>query len=374
MTIAGVSTAALPADAQPGAPGTGSITGVVSQPGGAPLYGTTVGVITAGTTCPPDYICGPQAVSGPNGRYSLVDVFPGSYELQAFDAGRALDEGTVTVTAGATSTVNVRLPPASVPAGTTAHNAAGDLRYLNALRASVGLPAGIVLNPRWSAECAAHDTYDRDNHILEHPENPKLRGASTGGAWAGLNSILAEYVWTRGNRTPWWTAPIHLIQLFSPSLSVIGIDNTDGFQCATTWPGMLRTPVTRDTIFTYPGNGSRNVPPSENADESPFVPGQFVGIPLGRTAGRELFVYLNQAGATGQAYVRILHATLRRGRRPVAVRWVDNSTKTLGEYLSGGILLPLKPLRGRTRYTTTVTVKDGTGSLTDTWSFTTARG
>ncbi len=181
-------------------------------------------------------------------------------------------------------------------------------------------------------------------------------------------------MWTRGNRTPWWTAPIHLIQLFSPSLSVIGIDNTDGFQCATTWPGMLRTPVTRDTIFTYPGNGSRNVPPSENADESPFVPGQFVGIPLGRTAGRELFVYLNQAGATGQAYVRILHATLRRGRRPVAVRWVDNSTKTLGEYLSGGILLPLKPLRGRTRYTTTVTVKDGTGSLTDTWSFTTARG
>lgn len=374
MTIAGVSTAALPADAQPGAPGTGSITGVVSQPGGAPLYGTTVGVITAGTTCPPDYICGPQAVSGPNGRYSLVDVFPGSYELQAFDAGRALDEGTVTVTAGATSTVNVQLPPASVPAGTKAHNAAGDLRYLNALRASVGLPAGIVLNPRWSAECAAHDTYDHDNHILEHPENPKLRGASTGGAWAGLNSILAEYVWTRGNRTPWWTAPIHLIQLFSPSLSVIGIDNTDGFQCATTWPGMLRTPVTRDTIFTYPGNGSRNVPPSENADESPFVPGQFVGIPLGRTAGRELFVYLNQAGATGQAYVRILHATLRRGRRPVAVRWVDNSTKTLGEYLSGGILLPLKPLRGRTRYTTTVTVKDGTGSLTDTWSFTTARG
>ncbi len=116
------------------------------------------------------------------------------------------------------------------------------------------------------------------------------------------------------------------------------------------------------------------MPPSENAEESPFVPGQFVGIPLGRTAGRELFVYLNQAGANGQGYVKILHATVRKGRHPVTVRWVDNSTKALGEYLSGGILLPVKPLRGRTRYTATVTVKDGTGSLTRTWSFTTARG
>ena len=85
-----------------------------------------------------------------------------------------------------------------MPDGTTAHNARRDLAYFNAERAALGLPAQIVLNPRWSVECAAHDAYERDNRVLEHPENPKLRGASAGGAWAGLNSVLAEgTAWTR---------------------------------------------------------------------------------------------------------------------------------------------------------------------------------
>jgi hypothetical protein len=353
------------------APLTGSITGVVTNPDGSPSYGTEVEAVQSGIPCPAGYTCGVDAVSEPSGRYTIANLYPGTYEIEALDAGTTISEASVDVTGSSTSTVNVGLPPAPVPSGTVAHNAARDLSLLNRLRATVGLPAGIVLNSRWATECAAHDVYEHENDVLEHPENPKLRGASTGGAWAGENSILAEYRWT-GITSPWWTAPIHLIQLLTPSLSVIGIDNTDGFQCATTWPGMLRAPVEQATIFTYPGQRARNVPPSENADESPFVPGQFVGIPDGRTAGRELFVYLNLPNETGQAQVKILDATLAQGRHAVSVRWVDNSTKTLGPYLTGGILLPVKPMRRRTRYTATVVVQHGSGSLRHSWSFTTA--
>jgi hypothetical protein len=349
-----------------------SMSGLVTDQNGQPLYGMQVEAIPTSVTCPAGDLCGLQATTGPTGRYSIDNLLTGTYQVKVLDGTNAILEATVNVTGGSANTVNVRLPPAPVPNGTNARNAERDLSYLNAERAGLGLPAGIVLNPRWTAECAAHDAYERDHDVLQHPENPKLRGASAGGAWAGLHSILAEDRWTR-RANPWWDAPIHLIQLFSPSLSVIGIDDSRGWQCATTWPGLLRAPVSTDTILTYPAGGAHGVPPSEDAQESPFVPGQFVGIPDGTTAGRELFVYLNQANATGQAPVKILHATLTEGHHPVGVRWVDNTTRTLGPYLSGGILIPVKPLHGAKKYTATVVVQDGSGSLRHTWSFTTAR-
>ena len=134
---------------------------------------------------------------------------------------------------------------------------------------------------------------------------------------------------------------------------------------------MLRPAVTEDTIFTYPGNRTHGVPTSENADETPFVPGQFVGIPSGRTAGRELFVYLNLAHQTGQAPVQVLSATLTAHGRAVALRWVDSQTPTVGRYLPGAILIPVRPLRPRTRYTASVSVQDRSATLSRRWSFTT---
>ena len=133
-----------------------------------------------------------------------------------------------------------------------------------------------------------------------------------------------------------------------------------------TWP--------TDTTFTYPGNGVRGVPPSEAAQELPFVPGQFVGIPEGRTTGRELFVYLNRAGQPGQAQVKILSASLRGPRGAVAIRTVDNTTPTIGPYLTGGILIPVKPLAPRTTYTARVAIADGSATIRHTWRFTTAKG
>jgi hypothetical protein len=255
---------------------------------------------------------------------------------------------------------------ADVPAQTA-------LSYLNAQRAAVGLPAGIVEEPAWSLDCALHNTYEMQNGgQLTHQEEPSAPGYTEGGAWAGAHSILsAGSDWTPA-ANPWEDAPIHLDQLFTPSLAVIGIDDTNGFVCATTWPGMTRPAGSTDTISTYPGDGVQNVPATENASESPFVPGDFVGIPGRTTAGRELFVYLDQAGKQGPAQVTITAASLTGPSGPVEVRWVDNSTQTVGPYLTGGIVLPVAPLTPGATYQATVFVQDGNGTLSHTWSFTTA--
>ena len=357
------------ADAQLGAP-VATLTGAVTGAHGAPLTGMPVIIGSPeGDACSTSPACGTDTTSGASGRYT-VHVPAGTYTLQTSDAGQSTAARTVVARAGAVSDAPIRLPAPPVPAGTTAHQSVPDLRRLNAERAADGLPAGLTLAPRWSAECAAHDDYERVNGVLTSTENPDSPGASVGGAWAGLNSDLAEGRWTR-SANPWENAPIHLLALLAPSLSVVGIDNSDGYQCATTYPGLVRAPTTTDRISTYPAAGAQHVAPSEQARESPFVPGQFVGIPSGRTAGRELFVYLNLAHQTGQAPVHVLSAKLTAGGRPVALRWVDSQTPTVGRYLPGAILIPVNPLAPRTRYTASVTVQDRSATLARRWSFTT---
>jgi len=148
--------------AQPGA-----VVGVVTDQDGVPLDGMQVQVSSFVTT-----------TTDSDGGYALAGLLPGSYPLTVIDGNDALAEGTVSI-AGDTVTVNVTLPRPAVPAGTTARDAARDLGYLNAERAALGLPAGIVENTRWSTECAAHDHYLSENHLLQHPENlsQRIRGS-----------------------------------------------------------------------------------------------------------------------------------------------------------------------------------------------------
>jgi Carboxypeptidase regulatory-like domain len=345
-----------------------TITGAVTGGHGGPLAAMPVSLSgVGGDACATAPACGTQTTSAADGRYT-VHVPAGTYAVQVSDAGALTPAQTVTATAGAVVQAPIGLPVPPVPAATTVHQATRDLGRLNAARAADGLPANLTLSERWSDECAAHDDYERYNGVLTSTENPDSLGASAGGAWAGLNSDLAEGSWTSA-ATPWQNAPIHLLALLAPSLKVVGIDDTDGFQCVTSYPGMVRTPTTTDRIYTYPAGGAKGVPPSELARESPFVPGQFVGIPSGRTAGRELFVYLDLAHQTGQAPVHVLTAKLTTGGRPVALRWVDSQTPTVGRYLAGAILIPVKPLRARTRYTASVSVQDRSGTLSHRWSF-----
>jgi Carboxypeptidase regulatory-like domain len=347
-----------------------TITGAVTGAHGGRLPGMPIVLGSPdGDDCSTAPACGTDTTSGENGRYTVY-VPPGTYTLEALDAGQSTAARTVVAQAGGVLHAPIALPAPPVPAGTNTHQSARDLRRLNAERAADDLPAGLTLAPRWSAECAAHDDYERDNGVLTSTENPESPGASVGGAWAGLNSDLAEGRWIP-TANPWENAPIHLLALLAPSLSVVGIDDGNGYQCVTTYPGLVRTPTTIDRIFTDPADGAKRVVPSERARESPFVPGQFVGIPSGATAGRELLVYLNLAHQTGQAPVHVLSANLAFRGHPVALRWVDSQTPTVGRYLPGAILIPVKPLRPRTRYVASVSVQDRSATLTRRWSFTT---
>ncbi len=350
-------------------PNLGDLTGRVTDATGAALPGMQVQLAYANGAD------GPTGFTGADGHYAFTGLDAGTYSVSVL-AGvsdtknlQPVQVGSVTVSPSTTTsdTLVVRTP---VPPGTVALNAARDLAWLNAERVSNGLPGGIVLNPRWAADCAAHDAYERANGgTLTHVEQLGNRGSSTGGWWDGTASVLAASVWAAGNN-PFETAPLHLASLYAPSLSVVGIDDAHGYQCVNTLAGTQRT-FASDTVFTYPGNGLHGVPPSENAAEMPFVPGQFVGIPQGRTAGRELFVYLNQAGQMGQAQVHFLSATLSGPHGLVAIKTVDNTTPTVGPYLSGGIIIPVKPLAPHTTYTARVTLTNGSGTISHTWSFTT---
>ena len=249
-----------------------------------------------------------------------------------------------------------------------------DLALLNQERAAWGLPAGITENTTWSSDCAAHNNYERVNGgALTHQEQPGNPGYTAGGAYAGENSILsAGSAWSAFDNT-FENAPIHLIQLFTPSLAQVGIDDSSGYVCVTTWPGMTRQAPGLETVTTYPGDGTSGFPTSEDAEEHPFVPGDFVGIPEGTTAGREIFVYLDEPGQTGPAQVTIDSASLTAPSGPLAIKWVDNSTGTLGPYLTGGIIIPVQPLPEGVPINASVTVAGANGPIPHSWTFTTAQ-
>jgi hypothetical protein len=286
---------------------------------------------------------------------SVTDTPPDS-------ASQVSANAQATITANTTTTVTLTLPagtPLALPSGTAASNSERDLGYLNAERARWGLPAGVTLDGAWSQACAAHDAYLVDNKRLEHPEDASLPGASPGGAWAGLHSILAGgSAWT-ADGNPWEDAPIHLDQLYTPDLNVVGIDESRD-TCTTTWPGIGASLQSGGTIITYPGDSTSGFPPAERAAESPFVPGKFVGLPEGTIAGREIFVYEERGacsmlfGCSGAGAPEIESATLTGPTGPVEVRTVGGNTNELGSYLTGAIIIPVKPLAANASYTAEV--------------------
>jgi hypothetical protein len=312
-----------------------------------------------------------QAFADGDGNYH-VSAPPGTYDVTVEDPG--FDGGTTTeaatLTAGHLSRVNYTVPPLPVPAGIVGRRSAEDVGFLNAERARWGLPAGIAEIPSWSQACGAHDAYLRAIGMLQHEEDSGMPGYSPGGAWAGGHSVLSVgYDWTAA-ANPWEDAPIHLNQLMAPDLSAVGIDESGGYACATTWPGILRTPPPVGTVTTYPGDGTQGLPPAEYAAESPFVPGEMVGIT--GLAGRELFVY--EEGTGYGTDLSIASATLRSASGPVDIRWVDQTTRKVGGFLAGGIIIPVAPLAANTRYTASVTLEAGADYIprtSHTWSFTT---
>jgi hypothetical protein len=352
-----------------GAAGTVTVTGTLREAGPRPLAGMRIQALPAGTTdCATGCV---STYSAAGGTFTLPGLVAGSYVIDVVDGLTTVTVRSLTVpAAGAISPLTLVLGPASVPAATSATHPHRVLSWLNSERRRAGVPAGVVLNPRWSLECAAHDRYEQLNATLASGEDPTAAGYSTGGAWAGLGSDLAQGDWTPA-ASPWRDAPVSLLALLAPSLSVTGIDDSAARQCAVTFPGMLRTPPSRDTIHTVPDAGARGVPTSEIARESPYTPVQFIGLPATTRTGPELLVYLNRAGELGQAPVTVTGATLRHAGHVIPVRWVDAATPTLGPDLAGAILIPTLALAPATRYRASVSVRDGATTLTRAWSFTT---
>ena len=152
------------------------------------------------------------------------------------------------------------------PGGAEAISSAEIVQRLSRQREANGIPGGLIeqADPYYTAE----------------------------GSWAAENSVLASgSSWSQGN--PWEEAPIHLIQLLAPQLSEMGAAENDNHNCATTWPGYHRPEPAGLIAYSYPGNGVTGVVPTERAAESPFVPGDQVGLPAGTATGRHLLVYLS---------------------------------------------------------------------------------
>ena len=217
------------------------------------------------------------------------------------------------------------------------------LAALNSQRTANGITGRVKENRIWSQKCARHIAYMGATGTFSHTEDPANPAYTADGNWAGENSVLAEgSSWPNGN--PFANAPIHLIQLMSPELRQAGIDAASGYVCMTTWPGYGTSGWKKPTVFSVPGNGATRVPYAETADEFPFVPGDFVGLPRGTQTGFNIMVYAE--GVRDPWHLRITAATLTGPHGPVALRTVDRTTPTVGPYLppGSGFLIPVAPL------------------------------
>jgi hypothetical protein len=241
----------------------------------------------------------------------------------------------------------------------------GAVAQLNFQRDANGLPGDLVERPDWTAACAQHNEYMRLNNGVEHSETPGNPGYSAEGAWAAGSAVLGGGSWA-ANKNPWENAPIHLMQLLSPKLAQLGASDASGHICATTWPGYTRAAPTDLAVYSYPGDGTTRVPATQVAAERPFVPGDFVGLPMGTLTGPHLYVMTDAP----ERQARVVSASLVGPEGTVEVRAVDNFTPSIGDYLpTGGIIVPVSPLQRASIYQASAALDADGRTLTRTWTF-----
>lgn len=263
----------------------------------------------------------------------------------------------------------------AAPASAAALQGDQEIAALNGQRAMNGIPGDIVENIDWSLGCAKHMAWVKLN-FLDHVEPVGTPGYSPEGDAAGQTAVLtgSGSSFFADGRNDFQHAPIHLMQMLNPLLKTSGA--ADG--CLATLRDVDRQ-FAQISTFSYPGDGGVALT-SETAFEGPFVPGDFVGLPMGTTTGPHLFFYAFKPGANAAWFSKgqITAATLTGpGGAPVPFQKVDNHTteggaRNLGIYLSpGGILIPVSPLTAGATYTASVNFTfDSGGTASRTWSFT----
>lgn len=262
---------------------------------------------------------------------------------------------------------------AAIAAGAaSAGSPASAIAKLNAQRSAHGIPGRIKENKQWSKACALHNRYQKRNGAFGHSEAKGKPGYTKEGNWAAMHAVLGKGTsWAQSN--PFEYAPIHLAQLLAPQLAVMGVDDSGGFVCATTWPGHTRFGAT-NAVYTYPGDGTKGWRRSETAREFPFTPGEAVGLPAGTETGPYLYVFADGPWSR-RPQPRITQAELRGPVGPVDVKVVDRTTPKVGLYFPrAGLVIPVRPLEPGTAYDATVTVSGAGTTLTHAWRFTTATG
>lgn len=292
--------------------------------------------------------------------------------------------GAATASRAATPTPAAAPTPAATPTATPTDSAQQAISVLNAQRTANGLPAGITENTTWSNDCLMHDEYMSTNgNALTHTETPANPGYSTGGAFAGENSVLAQGAgWAASN--PYERAPIHLDQLLAPRMNVVGSADDDGFSCTTTYPGWTRPAPDALTIYTYPGP-SATIYASEAAQEQPFTPGGLVGLGARTHTGPNLLVFVDAPGqgATDNP-AKLSDVVVSGPSGTVSAVTADGDTAiprsdvagcpsaTLSCFIApGGFIVPVKPLVPGATYHVRVVVTFAGVSTPHSWSFST---
>ncbi len=253
-------------------------------------------------------------------------------------------------TASHTALLGVLLALVLGPAQGLAASSAQIVSLLNKERAANGIPAAVTENPAWSAACRQHNAYQAKNHVFGHAETEGKPGYSREGNLIAATSVLAQGIrWGPGD--PYDNAPYHLFDLLNPRISSTGAADSEGFGCVEILLGTLRAVPSSVQLYSYPGNGHRNVPYTQKASELPESPAQTLGLGS-RATGPTLLVYLDGPWSNGSR-AQLTAATLRSARGSVALRWLDNTTSNLLAP-TGAILVPVAPLRPATRYSVTV--------------------
>jgi len=220
------------------------------------------------------------------------------------------------------------------------------VHLLSLQREANGIPGGLSERTDWSTGCAKHNYYEEQTGEFGHEEDPSSPYYSEEGDWAAHNSVIAYgSSWGEGN--PWEDAPIHLLQMLAPQMSETGAAESYGRNCLTTWPGYKRPSPATLTPYSYPGNGVTGVVPEEYAAESPFIPGDFVGLPEGTATGRYLLAYLSGAFGYAEAAKVTATATLSGPAGPVDLRTIDSTSSDIGAFMPppSAFLIPAQPLQ-----------------------------
>jgi hypothetical protein len=200
-----------------------------------------------------------------------------------------------------------------------------------------------------NAACSAHAKYMNSASLLTNSELVGSPLYSDAGLWAASHSALAETGPDFLDVDPWKNAPFHEFQLMHPWLSKTGVAVSGNFVCMVTGGDRSANGSDSYALQVVPGTG-QYVPPSETAVESPFTPGDEVGLPSGTKTGPNMLVYA--VGPQHLTTITITAATLTAADgTDVPVRWVDGSSPRSGKYLDGGaIVIPVHPLEENTSY------------------------